>query len=410
MSHSYQFSHAITRKPSPEVVAGLRAVDIGAPDFALMLQHHSDYIAALRASGAEVIELDPLPAYPDSVFVEDTALCLPEGAVIMRPGAPSRLGEAAEMAPHLARLYRQTVQISGADSFIEGGDILVTGHEVLVGRSARTNAAGIAELAELISPWGHRLREVITPKGVLHFKTDCSLLDADTVLATRRLAASGCFEGYRVIEVQSGEKARDEDKYLNRRAEMWGETLDQVAEVWHALKADGFDLSLLNIGGGFPAFYGQELDAPQTYASEVMRQIHVKFGEIPSIMAEPGRGLVAEAGAIAAEVLLVSRKSDSELHRWVYLDIGKFSGLAETMDEAIRYQFITDRDHEPTGACILAGPSCDSADVLYEKQPVQLPLGLQSGDRIVIRNCGAYTSTYASVGFNGFPPLDVIAI
>ena len=121
-------------------------------------------------------------------------------------------------------------------------------------------------------------------------------------------------------------------------------------------------------------------------------------------------GLQAHAGAIAAEVLLVSRKSDSELHRWVYLDIGKFSGLAETMDEAIRYQFITDRDHEPTGACILAGPSCDSADVLYEKQPVQLPLGLQSGDRIVIRNCGAYTSTYASVGFNGFPPLDVIAI
>lgn len=195
-----------------------------------------------------------------------------------------------------------------------------------------------------------------------------------------------------------------------RQAEMWGETLDQVAEVWHGLKAQGFELSLLNIGGGFPAFYGQELDAPQNYAGAVMRQIHDRFGDIPAIMAEPGRGLVAEAGAIAAEVLLVSRKSDSELHRWVYLDIGKFSGLAETMDEAIRYQFITDRDHEPTGACILAGPSCDSADVLYEKQPVQLPLGLQSGDRIVIRNCGAYTSTYASVGFNGFPPLDVIAI
>ena len=195
-----------------------------------------------------------------------------------------------------------------------------------------------------------------------------------------------------------------------RHAEMWGETLDQVAEVWHGLKADGYDLTLLNIGGGFPAFHGEQLDAPQTYAGAVMRQIHDRFGDIPEIMAEPGRGLVAEAGAIAAEVLLVSRKSDSELHRWVYLDIGKFSGLAETMDEAIRYQFITDRDHEPTGACILAGPSCDSADVLYEKQPVQLPLGLQSGDRIVIRNCGAYTSTYASVGFNGFPPLDVIAI
>lgn len=195
-----------------------------------------------------------------------------------------------------------------------------------------------------------------------------------------------------------------------RDPEMWGETLDQVSEVWYALKANGYDLSLLNIGGGFPAFYGQTLDAPQDYASAVMRQIHDRFGDVPQIMAEPGRGLVAEAGAIAAEVLLVSRKSDSDLHRWVYLDIGKFSGLAETMDEAIRYQFITDRDHEPTGACILAGPSCDSVDVLYEKQPVQLPLGLQAGDRIVIRSCGAYTSTYASIGFNGFPPLDVIAI
>ena len=109
-------------------------------------------------------------------------------------------------------------------------------------------------------------------------------------------------------------------------------------------------------------------------------------------------------------MLLVSKKTDNDLHRWVYLDIGKFSGLAETMEEAIRYQFLTDRDDDEMGACILAGPSCDSADVLYEKRPVELPLGLRAGDRIVIRNCGAYTSTYASVGFNGFPPLDVIAI
>jgi len=113
---------------------------------------------------------------------------------------------------------------------------------------------------------------------------------------------------------------------------------------------------------------------------------------------------------IAAEVLLVSRKSAGDLHRWVYLDIGKFSGLAETMDEAIRYQFITGRDHERTGPCILAGPSCDSADVLYERCMVDLPLGLRAGDRVAIRACGAYTSSYASVGFNGFPPLDVVVI
>ncbi len=80
------------------------------------------------------------------------------------------------------------------------------------------------------------------------------------------------------------------------------------------------------------------------------------------------------------------------------------------MDEAIRYQFVTPRDHEPMGACVLAGPSCDSADVLYEKQPVQLPIGLKAGDRILIRHTGAYTTSYSSVGFNGFPPLDMVVI
>jgi ornithine decarboxylase len=191
---------------------------------------------------------------------------------------------------------------------------------------------------------------------------------------------------------------------------MWEDTLDQVAAVWNDAVAAGFELTLLNIGGGFPAFYGDDIPHPTAYAAAVMDRVDARFPGVARVMAEPGRGLVAEAGMIAAEVLLVSRKSDDDLCRWVYLDIGKFSGLAETIDEAIRYQFTTDRDHEGTGPCILAGPSCDSADVLYERRPVALPLGLTSGDRIIIRNCGAYTSSYSSVGFNGFPPLDVVVI
>lgn len=203
---SFRFTHAITRKPGRSITGGLRAVDTGAPDLAVMLAHHAAYVAALRATGATVLELDAAEDFPDSVFVEDTALCLPQGAIIMRPGAPSRLGEAAGMAPHLHALYGQVKEIKGP-GFIEGGDILVTDREILIGRSARTDAAGIAEVTALVAPWGHKVREVFTPPGVLHFKTDCSLLDGETILSTKRLAASGCFDGYRVIHTAQGEEA-----------------------------------------------------------------------------------------------------------------------------------------------------------------------------------------------------------
>ena len=195
-----------------------------------------------------------------------------------------------------------------------------------------------------------------------------------------------------------------------RKASMWAPTLTAMSGIWNAARDAGHDLTLLNIGGGFPAFYGEEIEKPTAYAAAVMDQITAAFGYVPHIMAEPGRGLVAEAGVIVSEVMLVSRKSDRDMHRWVYLDIGRFSGLAETEGEAIRYQFETARDADPMGPCIMAGPSCDSADVLYEKRPMQLPMTLKSGDRVLIRNTGAYTSTYSSVCFNGFPPLDVVVI
>lgn len=203
---SYTFTHAISRLPGRSITGGLRAVDVGAPDLDTFLAHHADYVAALRSTGAEVTVLDALEAYPDAVFVEDTALCLPEGAIVMRPGAPTRLGVAAEMRPVLETFYGDVRQIE-APATIEGSDILVTEKEILVGTSARTNAAGIDELARLTADWGYQVRTVNTPEGVLHFKTDCSLLDEETMLATRRLAASGCFDGYRVIHVADGEEA-----------------------------------------------------------------------------------------------------------------------------------------------------------------------------------------------------------
>jgi len=203
---SYTFTHAITRKPAASVVKGLRAVDTGPPDFEQMLQDHAHYVATLRGTGAEVIELPALDEYPDAVFVEDTALCLPQGAVLMQPGASSRRGEVAHIEATLRDFYTDVRRISGA-GFIEGGDILITGREILVGRSDRTDAVGVAELRERVQDWGYAVREVLIPQGVLHFKTDCSLLNRDTILSTRRLAASGCFEAYKVIFTAEGEEA-----------------------------------------------------------------------------------------------------------------------------------------------------------------------------------------------------------
>lgn len=205
-ARSYTFTHAITRRPGASIVKGLRAVDTGEPSLDLFRQHHQDYVAALESTGAKVTVLDPLEAYPDSVFVEDAALCLPEVAIAMRPGAASRLGEAAEMVPTLEQFYPEVLRIQGP-GFADGGDILTTEREILVGTSSRTDAAGIEELRQLVAPYGYRVREVITPEGVLHFKTDCSLLDEDTILSTRRLDTTDCFDGYRVIHTAEGEEA-----------------------------------------------------------------------------------------------------------------------------------------------------------------------------------------------------------
>lgn len=204
-SFATHFSHAITRRPAQSIVAGLRAADIGNPDPDLFQDHHRAYVQALRAAGADVIELEPLEAYPDSVFVEDTSLCLKEGAIIMRPGAPTRLGEVAEMEAVLQSQFNDIRRIENGT--IEGGDILVTGREILVGRSARTNAAGIADLRAKVADWGYQVRELQTPPDVLHFKTDCGLLDSETILSTDRLAQTGCFDGYTVISIPKGEEA-----------------------------------------------------------------------------------------------------------------------------------------------------------------------------------------------------------
>ncbi|MFZ3353353.1 MAG: type III PLP-dependent enzyme [Xanthobacteraceae bacterium] len=191
-----------------------------------------------------------------------------------------------------------------------------------------------------------------------------------------------------------------------RRTAAWDEALKSAAAVFRACADRGINLSMVNLGGGFPAKYLRDVPAVESYGRSIFRALRKHFGNrIPETIIEPGRGMVGNAGVIEAEVVLVSNKSEHDHVRWVYLDIGKFGGLAETMDESIRYPIRTPHDGDEVGPCVLAGPTCDSADVLYEKRPYELPISLEIGDKVLIEGTGAYTATYASVAFNGFAPL-----
>jgi ornithine decarboxylase len=191
----------------------------------------------------------------------------------------------------------------------------------------------------------------------------------------------------------------------------WNRALRDAAMVFRAASDRGIQLQMLNLGGGFPTRYLKDVPSADEYGRVIFRGLRRHFGNrIPETIIEPGRGMVGDAGVLKAEVVLVSRKSEKDKHRWVYLDVGKFGGLAETMDEAIRYPLRTPHDGKATGPCVVAGPTCDSADVLYEKLPYELPLSLTIGDEVLIEGTGAYTTTYSAVAFNGFAPLQSYVI
>jgi len=191
-----------------------------------------------------------------------------------------------------------------------------------------------------------------------------------------------------------------------RNQHAWDRALASAAAVFKECGERGMNLSMVNLGGGFPTKYLKNVPTVRTYGNAIFKALRKHFGNrIPETIIEPGRGMVGNAGVIEAEVVLVSKKSEEDDVRWVYLDIGKFGGLAETMDEMIRYPIRTPRDGEAMAPCVLAGPTCDSADVLYEKQPYPLPISLEIGDKVLIEGTGAYTASYSSVGFNGFAPL-----
>ncbi|MGE5271914.1 MAG: type III PLP-dependent enzyme [Thiohalocapsa sp.] len=191
----------------------------------------------------------------------------------------------------------------------------------------------------------------------------------------------------------------------------WDRAIGAVAQMFTLLAETDITLRMVNIGGGFPARYQGPVASIADYAQAVTDALTRHFGNrLPQVIVEPGRSLVGDAGLIQSEVVLIANKGDGDEKRWVYLDVGKFNGLAETMDESIRYRIEVPGRAGPSGPVVIAGPTCDSADILYERSDYRLPLSLEVGDKVAILSAGAYTASYASVGFNGFPPLRTYCI
>lgn len=201
----YRFDRALVRRPSPSVVDGLRDSVGPDPDYERLCVEHERYVEALENAGVSVLRLPALNAFPDSVFVEDPALVFTAGAILLRPGAPSRRGE-SELLEDTLRSEFDTV-LTASEGYADGGDILYTPGRVMIGLSGRTDAPGARAVQRCLERLGLTSSIVQTPRGVLHFKSDCALLDKDTVLSTRRLAASGVFSDFAVLEVPPGEEA-----------------------------------------------------------------------------------------------------------------------------------------------------------------------------------------------------------
>lgn len=249
------------------------------------------------------------------------------------------------------------------------------------------------------------LAEVIDPIVCVRLFHDCNGADwplsrkfgcgaDDAARLVRRAADAGCEVG---LSFHVGSQ--------QRHLSAWDEPLRICADV---ARAAGVKLDFVNLGGGFPGTYLDEMPAIGAYGESIMAAVDAAFPDgRPALLAEPGRYLVADAGVLRSEVVLVSQR-DVDSRRWVYLDVGVFGGVAESLGESIRYRL------RPTcaaplsgddGEVVLAGPTCDSADIMYDKTGYRMPIELAAGDTVDLISAGAYTTSYSAVGFNGFAPL-----
>jgi len=202
------FRHAIVRPPAPNFADGLTTVDLGVPDFALALAQHEAYCRALEESGLALTRLPADPRFPDSTFVEDTAVITAHGsAILTRPGAPSRSGEVVAIEEALASRFPRLRRIETPGT-VDGGDIDEAGEHFFIGVSRRTNEEGARQLARLLAADGYTssLYDIRGVDEILHLKSGIAWLGDRTLVVIAALASHPAFEGWDLIHVPKGEE------------------------------------------------------------------------------------------------------------------------------------------------------------------------------------------------------------
>ena len=196
------FTHAICRKPGLNFSHGLTTFRGAKPEYALMMTQHDAYVEALRKLGLKVQVLEPLAEFPDAYFVEDAAIMTAEVAIVTRPGAKARRGEAEAIEKVIAK-HCPVARIE-APGKLDGGDVLFVDRHALIGVSERSNPEGAEQLGEILEDHGYTWTAVPVAEG-LHFKSSVNWVGGKNLLVTEDFAGMEELEGYRQIVVDPEE-------------------------------------------------------------------------------------------------------------------------------------------------------------------------------------------------------------
>ncbi|MCP4230582.1 MAG: N(G),N(G)-dimethylarginine dimethylaminohydrolase [bacterium] len=197
------FKHAIVKTPGRSLQDGITSADLGVPDFDTAVKQHEDYTAALKRSGLGVTVLEADDGYPDSVFVEDPAVLIPECAVITRPGAAQRRGECDAIETALRNRFDRIERIE-SPAVLDGGDVLQIDDRFFVGLSARTDEAGVAQFAGIVGEYGYSV-ESVTVKEMLHLKSGAACLADNTIVLSGEFVGNPAFADFRTIALSENE-------------------------------------------------------------------------------------------------------------------------------------------------------------------------------------------------------------